>query len=307
MPELDAQLQRAVAAGWALYRAGNRQSAASAFREALKLDAAHEPALIGLAQCQIALGQLNEAMQTVATLLHAAPNDADAHRLKAEALRRLKRPQEALKSAREAISLSPDNPLGYHILGVIHYGMKDYRAALAVVREGRQRAPDHPELMAQEALIVFETRGGKAAEPLMEAALQRSLESDYVCVLAGRIALARNQLEPARDLLASVLRRNVDDEEALSLYLLTDRRRYGLLRAGFQFPYWRREHGLLGWMCWLGFWLLVVLAIVMLIAVTHVPGLVIALIYRGIWEAQYRIYRGDVKRHFAQLALRPGF
>lgn len=303
----SAQLRRAVSTGWALYRAGNRQGAIRAFNEALALDPDHAPALIGLSQCQITNGALKEAMQTIEALLRVAPNNATAHRLKADTLRRLKRRHEALKSAREAIALDPEEPIGYHILGVVQYDLKDYRAALATVREGRVRAPDDPELMAQEAMIVFEIRGGKAAQPLIEEALRLGLDSDYVRVLAASIALARNQLERARELLASVLMHNANDEEALSLYLLTDRSRYGLIRAHYQFPYWRKEHGFLGWIGWLGFWLFVVIVVLILVVATNVPGLVIGLIYRAIWETQYRTHRSAVKKHFAQLALKGDF
>ncbi|MGE0740579.1 MAG: tetratricopeptide repeat protein [Hyphomonadaceae bacterium] len=298
---------RAVTSGWAFYDAGNTPAALREFNTALAADPEHRNALAGVAQCQITFGDLKGALQTTQSLLSIAANSATAHRLHADILRRLFKRREALTAARESIRLDPREPVGYHILAVILYDMKNYKKALETVRQGRAHAPNYDILMAQEALLVFETKGGKAAAPLIEAALQQGLESDYVLVLAANIALSRNDLDRARELITQVLRRNANDEEALSIYLLTDRKRYRLLRAHFQFPHWRNEHGFLGWLGWLSFWLVFAVLVAIIALATRISGLVFWLAIHLFLRAQYNAHRKDVRRHFAKEALKAGF
>ncbi|MEP7210362.1 MAG: tetratricopeptide repeat protein [Alphaproteobacteria bacterium] len=300
-------IHRSVSSGWALMRAGNSQGAIREFRAALASDPEHVDGLIGLCQSYLNLGQNTEASETAAALLRVAPDLATAHRLQAECLRQRKKRHEAVAAAKEAIRLDPREPSGYHILALAYFDERKYRAALKIVREGRAVAPAYPVLIAQEALILLQTKGGKAAEPLADEALRLGMDSQYVTIIAARIAIMRNQLERARDLLDVVLRRDANNEAAISLYLLSDRRRYGMLRARAQFPNWRKEHGVLGWIVWSLAVLALIVSVGVVTVVTHAPGIVVGLSYSLFWQWQYRSHRKAVKAHFAQPVLRPGF
>lgn len=150
-------------------------------------------------------------------------------------------------------------------------------------------------------------KGGKAAEPAAKEALRLDMDDDYVLAIAARVALARGQLDAARDLLSPVLRHNANDEDAISLYLLSDPKRYGLLRSQFQFPCWRKENGVLGRLAWFGVWSLLLALALLLVVGANVSGIAVALGYRFFWQAQYAGHRREVKRHFAQPGLKGGY
>jgi len=296
-----------ISAGWAFMRAGNSRGALREFRAALAAEPENIEALTGLCQSHLDAGELGEASAQADELLRLAPELATAHRLKAEVHRRRRNRSAALDFAERAVKLEPDEPVGYHILALVHFDRKNYRAALKAVEEGRAVAPGNAILAAQKALVLLEMKGGKAAEPAAEEALRLDMDDDYVLATVARVALARGDLDKARDLLSTVLRNNASDEDAISLYLLSDPRRYRLLRSQFQFPSWRKENGVLGWLAWFGVWALLLTIAVALVVGTNVPGLAIGLGYRFFWQAQYAGHRREVKKHFAQPELKGGY
>jgi len=293
--------------GWAQLRAGNSRAAAREFRAALAINAEHVDALVGLAQCHLNLQEFAAGDEAVRTLLSVAPNLPQSHRIKSELLRRRRKLGEARKHAEEAIRLDPSDPLGYHFLAVIHYDRKKFGEALKAVEKGRAVAPWYGVLAAQKALILLETKGGKAAEPFAEEALRLSPDDRYVLNIAGHVALIRGKLEKARDLLGEVLRRDANDEGSLSLYLLTDPRRYKLLRTHVRFNYWRRDHGAFGWMIWLVAWLVLIAVVGSIAILGRVPAVAVAIAYQLFWRAQYAGHRRAVKAHFAKPKLNPAY
>ena len=154
---------------------------------------------------------------------------------------------------------------------------------------------------------MLEVRGGKAAEPFTEEALRLAPDSAFVLRVAGRVALARNKLPRARDLLASVLRRNANDEEARTLYLLTDSSQYTFLRERMVFGYWCKEKGFWGALAYAGVWFLLILTLLVFVFALNVPGLFIGLGMRFFLKSQYDEHRRAVKAHFATPALNSGF
>jgi tetratricopeptide (TPR) repeat protein len=212
-----------------------------------------------------------------------------------------------LRSARQAVALDPREPFGYHVLGVCLHGLNRRREAQKIVAEGREIAPGYAVLAAQQARLALETRGASAAEPLIEAALKLDLGSDYVLVNAGLILLACGRLEEARRLLGETLRHDAGQEEAISLYLLTDPRKYRLLRAMLQFRYWRREKPLVGGAVWVGAWAAFLLATGLLVGATQMSAGVVGIAYGLFWRLQYGAHRREVQAHFVAPKLKPGF
>lgn len=293
--------------GWALFRGSNIAGAMREFRAALAIDPEHIDALVGMSQCHIQLRDFQSGDAVVASLLSIAPNLPQAHRIKSELLRVRRRRREALKHSREAVRLDPDDAVSYHFLAVVLYDMKKYGEALRIIEQGRKVAPWYAVLAAQKALVLLETKGPKAAEPFADEALGLSPDDRYVLAAAGQVALLRGKLQKARDLLGAVLRRDANDESALSFYLLSDPDRYHLLRLHARFRYWRRDNGVLGWAVWLFAWL-VLIAIIGVIAVAgRVPAFLAALAYQLFWRSQYSNHRKAVKAHFARPKLNPSY
>ncbi len=293
--------------GWAFFRAGNIAGAMREFRAALAINPEHVDSLIGISQCHINRGEFAAGDAVAATLMAVAPNMPQSHRIKAELLRQRRKRKEAQKYAQEAVRLDPDDPVSYHFLAVILYDLKKYRDALKVIEKGREVAPWYGVLAAQKALVLLELKGSKAAEPFADEALRLSPDDRYVLATAGQVALLRGKLEKARDLLGAVLIRDANDESALSLYLLTDPNRYGLLRTHVRFRYWRRDNGAFGWTVWLLAWLVLIALIGVIAVAGRVPAFIAALAYQLFWRMQYSGHRKAVKAHFAQPKLDPSY
>lgn len=304
---MDGQADQLANNGWALYQGGNARAALREFSSALAINPDHRNALVGVTQAHISLSELASADKAADRLLALEPNLSQAHRIKGELLRRSRKLAQAERYLQEAIRLDPNDPLGYHFLGVVDFERKRYGDALKTVLEGRRLAPWYGVLAAQQALILLHAKGPKAAEPFADEALRLSPDEDYVLTIVARVALMRGRIEKARDLLEVVLQRDANDEQAISLYLLTDPKRYRLLRAHVRFPFWRKDHGVAGWAVWLGVWSAIFLFLVIVAIGGRVPAFVVAVGYQLFWRAQYAGHRKQVRQHFARPVLRPGY
>lgn len=298
-----AQSRQLEGAGWALLRIGNARGAVRRFSEALTADPNNPDALAGLARCHMDLDQLDNADRSIRTLLRVRPNSATGHRLRAELLCRRKSLVEAVEVAIHAVSLNPREPLGYHVLGLCHEARKCFKGALNVCDEGIALTPGFAPLHAQRGHILLQLRGPKAAEASIEAALKLAPDSSFVLRRAATLALACNDLSRARDLLSIVLRRNANDREGVTLYLLTDPKRHRVLRWAFIFRYWRKGHLILGTLSWLAMWIIFLVIAIPLAILTHVGGLAIALCFRSFIQSRYKAHRKEVEAHFEAFAL----
>jgi Tfp pilus assembly protein PilF len=298
-----AQSEPLAQAGWALVRAGNPRGAMRQFKDALAADPENTNALAGLAQTHLNLDELALAEEAAGDLVRIAPNGSTGHRVRAEILRRRKRPYEAAKVAREAIALDPREPLGYHILAMCSSDRKENKAAIAICDEGLTVAPASSVLLAQRADNLLEQRGPKAAEANIEEALRISPDSEYVLRVAARIALAQNQLERTRDLLSIVLRRDANNRAAISLFLMAEPGRHRILRGLYIFRYWRKENGVLGWAAYAGLWILLILTAL----ITNIVGFFLVLGLRVFLKTRYDAHAREVQAHFAKFALSGGF
>ena len=296
-----------VHAGWRLVEAGNARGAITQLTSVLARAPQHVNGLTALTQAYLNLGDIAQAQSTASALLRAAPNAAAAHRLQAEIYRRQSKVYDALPEARMAVKLDPNNVLSYHILGMTEIQAKDYKAAIKTSDAGLQVAPASAILLAQKARAVFELEGAKTAEPFADEALRFAPTETFVLRNAARIAIARGNLERAKDLLTSVLRRNANDEEAVTLYLLTNPNRHGFVRAASQFNNWRREHGVWGAIAWVSSFAGLIIVALAVAAVCNVPGVLVGLGFRFFMRAQYADHRREVKAHFAQSALKASF
>ena len=303
----DEQSRQLASAGWALLRVGNARGAVRQFIDALAADPNNADALAGLAQSHLNLSDLTAAGEPIEALLRVAPNGATGHRLKAETLRRRRQFVPALVAAKEAVALAPREPLGYHILGLCHTGRKDFKAALKVCDEGLAVAPGSAVLHAQRAEVLLELRGPKAAAPECESALKLDPDLAYSLRTAARVALAQGDTARARELVSIVLRRNANDRDAVTLFLLAEPGRRLLLRWLYVFRYWRKEHRVLGPLAGLAA-LLAFLAVALALAfVTKIPGVFIAIGGRFLLQAQYNAHQKAVQSHFASFALSQHF
>jgi tetratricopeptide (TPR) repeat protein len=301
------QSQSLAEAGWALLRVGNSRGAIRQFEAALAADPANTDAMAGMAQSHLNLGQLRQAEDLIEAMLAIGPNEAVAHRLNAEILRREKESWRAVSSAREAIRLDSREPLGYHILALCLSGQKKHKDAIKVCDEGLGVAPSSAILLAQRADNILQLKGGIAAKEDILAAVKLAPDSPYVLRVAARVALARNNPSRARDFLSTLLRRNANDREAVALYVMAEPRRHRIVRGLYVFRFWCKDHGALGVAVAVGAWGVFLIVAFTLALVTNVGGLILCLGARYFLKTQHEARAKEVQAHFAKTTLSADF
>ncbi|MFH1723666.1 MAG: glutamine synthetase III [Elusimicrobiota bacterium] len=101
----DPDIQAAL--GWAALRTGDGQTARGAFHAALKVQAKHEMALLGLARLDMDSAKPRAALKTLESLLEAHPHNAVARVLSGRAHEALKELPAAIDAFTEALTADP--------------------------------------------------------------------------------------------------------------------------------------------------------------------------------------------------------
>ena len=127
------------ALGWAAMRAGNRNTARSAFYEALKIQTDHEQALLGLARLNLDMGRPKSALTTIEHLLDSHPHNTIGHVFKARAYEALGKPRDAVSAYKGAYRTDPTYTEARLHLGRLYRNLKEpneawrqYKRILAV-------------------------------------------------------------------------------------------------------------------------------------------------------------------------------
>lgn len=296
------------AAAEAFLAARNWTAAERELEAALAIDPADAGALARMSHCQMKLGRTERAEEITGELIAADPNSADGHRLRAVQQLNARAPRSAMASAVEAVRLDPLEAYNHHVLAAAHAQRRAWPRAFKAATRSRELSPHWPVAMAQQAATILEIKGGAAAQPFIDDALAAGgLDDEYVLMQAGAVALARGRLEDARNFLGELLRRNAEHEDALSLFLLTDRRRHRLLRWNYRRRYWRRENSPWNWIAWGGGWVLLIAVLTPVVVISNVPGFALGLAWGVYQQIRYRAHRKEVKDHFRRTALRTGY
>jgi tetratricopeptide (TPR) repeat protein len=112
-----------------------------------------------------------EALEVGDLLLVHGPDQEWTHRLRAIALRGLKRLDEALIAAQEARRLAPRGWRGHLVLGQVLVAKGEYAAAHAVLQDGARLAPDDPHFPYQAGLALTRLNRRGAARASYRQAL----------------------------------------------------------------------------------------------------------------------------------------
>lgn len=119
-----------------------------------------------------ALGQAEPALAAIRRDLVTAPTDRRARGLEVQTLLALNRPDEALKSAQDALRLEPQNPDFLYLRGVVRMVLKNLPEAEADFRRVLLIAPKHTATMSDLAVLLMETGKKAEAKSLLEQVLQ---------------------------------------------------------------------------------------------------------------------------------------
>jgi len=183
--------------GNTLARAGRLDAAAEAYRSALKADAGHMIARVGLLQVLHKLGLTEEARRETAAIAammgarladEATPAGRDAHiqqavakemanavepnAVVAMALETVGLYEQALKAAEEALETSPDDAQSLAVKGIVLHRLERQEEAASALRRALEIRPDWPDVLG--ALGSVCQAGIRSAEAV--TALERAVE-----------------------------------------------------------------------------------------------------------------------------------
>ena len=128
--------------GLALAQLGNAEGAAEQFEAAFRLDSDNHVAHVGLGMLLARLGRDREAVDHLRTAFRQAPGDAPVSGELIRVLLRLGRKDEAIEILTEARSFLPDDEGALLNLSILLAEGERYREAVALLEDGHRRFPD---------------------------------------------------------------------------------------------------------------------------------------------------------------------
>jgi Flp pilus assembly protein TadD len=177
-------------------RAGRWADALVAADQAIGLEPGYLPAWQRRCISLIELDRMAEAEVSAAEYLRLAPDEWHAHYTTARVLRGVRgRRQEALRHAKRAVELAPDDANAHNLLGVVHRALEDKPAAERAYRTALSIDPTHALARSNLALLTLgkvgtdEVMAGlreAAASDPQQAAIHRNMALVAVLVLVRR-------------------------------------------------------------------------------------------------------------------------
>jgi Flp pilus assembly protein TadD len=204
--------------GFALLRAGRAGEAEAAFREALSLLPAGQPAGAaasdarkGLLQALLAEKKNDEAAAEMGVYLAGHPHDASMELEHASLLVEAGKDDEALVELDKAASAGPESLRALKLRALIYFNKKQYDNAVPVLVKAIALAPQDAELTAQLGHAYLEKKDYPNAVPVLVAALNKNpqnidvlkdlvaaeyLNKNYPAALHGLDVLAQKETLP---------------------------------------------------------------------------------------------------------------
>ncbi len=124
-----------------LYDSKRFDSAASEFEEAAKRCAPRPPLLLGLGQSQLMMQNFEQAIGAFDSAIVLDPKNADAMKLRGDALYLYGKEPEAEKSFRDALNIDRANQGAHYALGRMLYQQSRYPEAVTEFRNAIERDP----------------------------------------------------------------------------------------------------------------------------------------------------------------------
>src|SRR5580704_1743532 len=170
--------------GFALLRTGRAGDAEAAFREALSLLPAGQPAGIasdeahkGLLQALLAEKKNDEAAAEMGVYLAGHPHDASMELEHASLLVEAGKDDDALAELDKAASTGPESLRALKLRALIYFHKKQYDNAVPVLTKAIALAPKDPELAAQLGHAYLEKKDYANAVPVLVTALNMNQQS----------------------------------------------------------------------------------------------------------------------------------
>jgi GT2 family glycosyltransferase/tetratricopeptide (TPR) repeat protein len=209
--------QRVLQLGWLQQRLGSTRDAAFLYEEAIAAfphDASEQRRLhLHLAECQVALQQMDQVGQTLYEGLARVPDDAELTTQLALHEWSQGSTDQALSLARAQTETHPEQPDAWYLLGVLQHRSGDLRAADKSYNEVQQRDMKNAGALLRRAQIQVDWGETEAALWLLQQVQQQPSQSAPVHALIVQVLLDLKQTQEARRHVLSLLRATPTDSD----------------------------------------------------------------------------------------------
>lgn len=204
---LDPQTRASVFAmrGQALLAQGERDKAAAAYDQALKLDPENALGRLGRVRMLSADHKFDEALADADSLVKTHPKNAEALLTKAELLRQLKKLDEAGADFEKVTQLAPGDVRGYIGLALVQVAQRKPDDALKTVAAIRKRFKDIPFASYVHALAAYQKGDLDTAAEQLELVLRAIPDQAQAQLLYGVVNYAQGKYQLAEDYLSRIL------------------------------------------------------------------------------------------------------
>ena len=185
----DAETVRLI--GEAARRSGDFESAEAYYRRLTTLRPEDAAARTRLAAIKVSLGQTEEAIEDLSKVIEDDPTLDQPRVMLVLTHLRSNDFDSAVEAARGLQESNPDNPIGYTLRGIAHYGKRDIEQARAAFLEALEIKPGVVDASRNLAILELEAGNAERARPLLKEALERN--PDHLRVLMQLANLERHQ------------------------------------------------------------------------------------------------------------------
>jgi tetratricopeptide (TPR) repeat protein len=185
----------------AFHRAGLLGEAEKLYRRILQVERRNFDCLHLLGVICYQRGEFAEALRQIDAALKIAPNVADAHNNRGNALRKLKRPEQALEAYDRAVALKPDDAATFNNRGAVFKELELFDEALADLDRAITLRPDFAEAFNNRGNVYKELERFDEALPDFDKAV--ALRADNPDAFNNR-GVAFKELERFEEALADL-------------------------------------------------------------------------------------------------------
>jgi len=203
---------------------GNPAQAEDIYRRILQQQPAFHPAYHSLALLAYRHDKLKIAAELLESAVTLNGEVAVYHRDRGEICRRIGRLEDAVRHARRAVALDPDNPEGHYNLGLALADREDAAAALASYEQAVSLAPNHGPALNNMGSVLEEKEREADAERAYRQAIAINPNHSEALNNLGSLLSKTGRIEEARSLFERSLA--IDPLSVASQHNLSGLRKY---------------------------------------------------------------------------------
>lgn len=164
-----------------------------------------------LAQCQLALGQSEQALQSARRAVEAEPQEEWGHRLLAMSLSNTGRLRDAVRACTEALRLQPDSPHGLYLLSTLEIRRRHLRQAESAATHNIQANPHTALAWEGSCRVALVRRQWERAEYCARQGLRIDPQDTDLALFLGQALNRQGKVAEAGQTFAAAARSDPTD------------------------------------------------------------------------------------------------